>query len=128
MNKIVNDLNKEELLEKMKPLDKLDEVLLAKEDFSLKPYFETLSLTEARIKFRIRTYMVKTVKMNFPSDPIYTRELWECNECPQIDTQSHILMTCPGYQHLRVNKNFDNDHDLVKFFQQVIDLRESVDK
>ena len=61
-------------------------------------------------------------------NPIYTRELWECNECSQIDTQSHILMTCPGYQHLRVNKNFDNDHDLVKFFQQVIDLRESVDK
>ena len=69
--------------------------------------------------------MVKTVKINFPSDPSFRRDLWGCQHCDHIDTQSHILLFCPKYDNLRIMKNFDDDQDLVEFFQQVIDMREN---
>ena len=69
--------------------------------------------------------MTRLVKMNFPSDRVYSSDLWSCWHCPNIDTQAHIRH-CPAYQHLRMDKNLDNDMDLVKFFQEVIKLRESL--
>ena len=98
------------------------------EKFERKSYINEMTMKEAQTLFKFRTHMTN-VKFNYKNDKTNRQELWRCDWCQSaIDTQSHILMTCPGYQHLRVNKNFDNDHDLVKFFQQVIDLRESVDK
>ena len=98
------------------------------EKFERKCYINDMTMKEAQTYFKYRTHMINA-KFNYKNDKNYREELWRCDSCKSaIDTQSHILMTCPGYQHLRVNKNFDNDHDLVKFFQQVIDLRESVDK
>ena len=63
--------------------------------------------------------------MNYPSDKGYKADLWRCWHCPSLDTQSHI-MTCPAYQHFREDTNFDNDQDLVKFFRQVIKLRDDM--
>ena len=69
--------------------------------------------------------MTRLVKMNFPSDAGYKSDLWSCWHCPSIDTQSHIRH-CPAYQHLRENKDLDNDQDLVRYFQQVIQMREAL--
>ena len=71
--------------------------------------------------------MVRTVKMNYPSDPKNSHELWKCPHCDFIDSQRHIILTCPAYQHLRVNKFFEKDHDLVQFFQEVLKMREATD-
>ena len=71
--------------------------------------------------------MTKIVKMNFPNDVGYKRELWRCQHCPNIDTQSHI-QHCPAYEQLRAGKDLDNDQDMVKNFHQVIALRESEDE
>ena len=68
--------------------------------------------------------MTKTAKMNFPNDVGYKRELWRC---PNIDTQSHI-QTAQPFEHLRAGNDLDNDQDMVKYFQQVIALRESDDE
>ena len=112
----------------MKTKQKLDEKVLAKEDFEIKSYFTKLNVEQARLKFQIRSSMVKTVKMNYSSDPKYSHEMWKCSHCDLIDTQNHIISTCNAYQHLRVNKNLENDHDLVKFFQEVLKMREDSDK
>ena len=68
--------------------------------------------------------MTKTVKMKFPSDAGYRKDLWKCYHCPNIDTQSHIRY-CPAYEKFRNDKDLDNDQDLVKYFREVIDMREN---
>ena len=123
----IDSLNKATLLDTMKcKYKKLDHQKFAEENFELQPYLIDLQTNQARNKFRIRSFMTKTVKMNFPSDEGYKRQLWKCQHCPNIDTQSHI-QHCPAYEHLREGKNLDNDLDLVKYFQQVIAMREAND-
>ena len=60
-------------------------------------------------------------------------EFWTCSGCvdgelaKQVvgcrDTQEHVLV-CPGYADFREGKNLDVDDDLVKYFAQVIKLRQ----
>ena len=83
-----------------------------------------MNVEESRLKFQIRSSMVRSVKMNYPSDPQFKQELWECQHCLCRDTQSHIILTCPAYEDLRVNKDLENDNDLVKFFQEVLEMRD----
>ena len=120
----IEELNKSDLLSKMTNLQKIDGESLAGETFKLKSYFKELNVTEARMKFHIRSSMVRSVKMNYPSDPQFKTDLWECQHCFCIDTQSHIILTCPAYEELRVNKNLENDKDLVQFFKEVLDIRD----
>ena len=69
--------------------------------------------------------MTKTVKMHFQSDPKFAKDLWKCWHCQNIDTSIHIK-SCQAYSELRLNKNLDFDPDLVKYFEEVIQLRESM--
>ena len=123
LNEKINDLNRSELLKQMIPYKKLDHKLLTNEKFELKPYFKQLNLSQARMKFSLRSLMVKTVKLNYPSDPKYSHDLWTCWHCPQMDSQIHIL-TCDGYRDLRQDKNLEQDKDLINFYQQVLKRRE----
>ena len=119
------ELNKSDLLSKMTNLSKLNCKSLSEEKYCIKDYFSELNVEEARIKFRIRSSMMRTVKMNFSSDPKFRQDLWECQHCSYRDTQSHIILTCPAYEHLRVNKNLESDKDLVLFFQEVLERRDN---
>ena len=92
------------------------------ENLSMKPYVTDMSLRDARTMFRIKTFMTKT-KMNMKSNPKFANEMWKCDDCKKIDSQSH-LMWCPTYAPLREGKNINSDQDLVKYFQQVFKLRE----
>ena len=116
--------NKSDLIAKMTDLQKLDGKTLSDEKFEIKSYFKELNVSEARMKFHIRSSMVHSVKMNYPSDPQFRNNLWECQHCAYIDTQSHIILTCPAYEDLRVNKDLDNDKDIVQFFKEVLDRRD----
>ena len=78
--------------------------------------------------------MTPTVKMNFPSDEEFTKQLWACSGCDSVggegigsrDTQQHI-MVCPGYAELREGIDLENDRDLVKYFSKVIKQRQDDD-
>ena len=37
-------------------------------DFKLKPYFRKLNVNEAKLRFKIVSYMVPNIKMNFQSE------------------------------------------------------------
>ena len=96
-NKNIAILNRESLLEIMKTsYKKLDANELKLETFKLKPYMTKMHLTQARLNFRIRSFMTRTVKMNFSSDPGFKNQYWTCSHCPSVDTQSHIRL-CPAY-------------------------------
>ena len=72
-----------------------------------------LHISQARTKFRLRSFMTKTVKLNFASDRQFAADLWTCWHCPMVDSQSHVRI-CPAYENLRAGKNLDNDQDLVR--------------
>ena len=86
-----------------------------KEKHETKDYLKNLNLSDARLKFAIRSKMTKTVQMNFKGDQKYAKNHWRCLECQTPDTQEHIVR-CPFYQHLRVEKNMNFDKDLVDYF------------
>ena len=89
-----------------------------------KPYFDKLDLKQARAKFMLESKMIKTVKMHFQSNPDFAKNLWKCWHCQNLDTIIHIK-NCYSYRELRENKNLDDDADLVKYFEEVIQLREA---
>ena len=85
-------LNKESLLDKMKTYyKKLNHYELDSEKFELKPYMTKLDMNQARLKFRIRSCMTRTVKMNFASDPGYKNQLWSCSHCPNVEMNNSII-------------------------------------
>ena len=59
------------------------------------------------------------------SNEVFARQLWSCEHCGKIDSQSHI-MWCPSLVALREGLDIDNDLDVVSYYQQVIKLRETL--
>ena len=108
---------------------KLNLETMKNDSFELKPYMKNMNVSEARLKFKLNSFMTPTVKMNFQSDSVFTRELWTCPGCSIPgdvtgcrDTQRHI-MVCTGYESLRQDKDLSTDKGIVSYFQQVMKLR-----
>ena len=128
-------LNKDDILQKTKGYKKISYEELSKQPFMLQPYMKTLKISDARLRFKLKTFMTPTIQMNFPSDSEFADQLWTCTGCANIgstdqpsgvtgqrDTQTHVLI-CPGYAELRQGMNLDEDSDLVKYFSLVIKRR-----
>ena len=92
-----------------------------------------LNIEEARIKFKLKTKMTPTIRMNFSSDPEFESNLWTCpgfTEDKSVydkvvgcrDTQSHVML-CSGHADMSEGKDLAEDKDLVKYFQMVIKKR-----
>ena len=64
---------------KSKQYKKNDHIEFESDRFELKPYISNLNVTDARLKFKIVSHMVPTIKMNFQSDPGYTKNFWACD-------------------------------------------------
>ena len=115
---------RKELINQSLNLSKMDKSQMEKEDFGLKHYVKTLNVPDARLRFAIRTYMTRTVKMNFKGVRSYADSNWRCDICNLPDTQEHLI-SCKGYKSCRVGKDLTRDKDLVDFFRNVISLRSS---
>ena len=76
------------------------------------------------LHLRIRSGMVKT-KMNMKNNRNYSMDLWKCDDCRSMDSQSHIVW-CPAYAGLREGKDLNCDQDLVTYYQEVMKLREDL--
>ena len=125
VNEKIRKKNRKDILDNIesKNYKKLDLEELQTEEFERKPYLTELNMQAARTKFALRTRMTKTVKLNYKNDPVNKKSLWKCNDCSSIDSQEHILW-CPAYGHLRMDKNLQDDKDLTRYFQQVLQLRD----
>ena len=107
----------------MNNLDKLVGSKMSDESFKTKEYLKTMSLENARVKFKIRTEML-IVKFNYKHLPQNQKTLWKCESCQtSIDTQSHI-MWCPAYSELRIGKDINSDADLIEYVKKVMQIRE----
>ena len=103
VKKAIFSRNEKELKEKIQDYSKLEE-LKSETTCERQEYLSTMSMAEARIKFRLRTFTFPC-KMNQSSDPRFRAELWRCDSCfslldpgsrNNINSQSHILW-CPAY-------------------------------
>ena len=81
---------------------KIDSEEMAAEKFERKSYITDLRMDQARMNFRIKTKMVKNIKLNFQNDPKSVKALWKCPECSHLDSQEHVLW-CEGYSDLRMS-------------------------
>ena len=126
VKKTVGEHSGKLLLAKFEQYSKLRDGPLMEDGLSLKPYLKNLKLCEARTMFRIRTLMMPA-KFNMKNDPRFASNLWKCDSCQRIDSQSHILW-CPFFAPLREGKDVQNDKDLVEYFKKVFDIREKMEK
>ena len=136
VNAKIYEMNRDDILNQMKkPYKKISYEDHVGEKLQLQPYLESLHISDARLCFKLKSGMMATVRMNFPSDQEFSRKLWTCSGCTQDkpsqghdqvvgyrDTQTHIL-SCEGYADLRENKDLTCDKDLVKYFSLVIKKR-----
>ena len=116
--------NKKDLLYQVeKKYTKLDYEQLKDEKFEMKDYVKFMKMNDGRLRFQIRSKMVKNIAFNYSSDPKFSSQLWHCTHCDHMDSQSHVL-TCESYKFLREGKDLNSDLDLVKYFRDVLALRE----
>ena len=49
--------------------------------FNCKSYLYSLNIHDARLRFKLVSFMTPTVKMNFQSDKKFANKLWSCDSC-----------------------------------------------
>ena len=114
--------NSEEILEKMRKSKKFDFLSHKDENFETKSYFKTMTLQESRTMFSLRSQTTKTIKTHQMSNKSFASKLWKCS-CGSIDSISHIKR-CVNFKGLRDILDIEhNENDLVKYFQEVIKIR-----
>ena len=122
----IKQKNTDELRLHLKKYKKINVEEICNEECDVKPYIKEMKLQDARLRFKLRSSMVPTVKMNFQSDPKFSSDLWSCWSCSDPDSITHIKL-CLTYSDLREDLDLDVDHDLVTYFRRVIDRREETD-
>ena len=120
----IKSLNRANLIEAARNYKKIDYLSLACEEYETKEYFMNLDLNRARIKFRERAKCMKTCMTHFPSDFNNLKAGYECLSCKEgkIDTLSH-WRECSSFSMFRKHRNLDLDHDLIDYYNDIIQLR-----
>ena len=124
VRKKITELNTEFLIEWSRRYKKLDYLSLSNEEFGLKEYFLVLDLDHARLRFRERAQCLRTCKVQFPSNWKNIQMMFQCTHCDEIDSGSSHWRTCSGYTFLRKDKDLDDLHQLITYYQEIIKLRD----
>ena len=104
----------------------------ANETHGRKKYFQTLDLEGVRMRFRILSGMVNTVKSNFKQS--FKNKSLTCESCKHlmvgereedkpIDSQLHLIESCKAFEDLRTQSDLNSDAGIVSFFKEVIHRR-----
>ena len=122
----VKDFFQNELIKEIKEkYSKLEDIDTDNEKFEPKEYLKELDLSQARIKFKLRSRMIE-VRNNFKRGQQNAN--LECQGCQiSIDTQDHILF-CPFFSDLRQDLDLGQDRDLLKYYKEVMEIREKMKK
>ena len=88
----------------------------------MRGYLKELNVSESRTFFKHRTRMTRYAKTNFKNDPHYAKSLWKCDNCPNIDSEQHILW-CKEYEDLRLDKDLSNNKELCQYLKEALKLR-----
>ena len=143
VKKFIRRRNEAELLESIRGYKKLNYEELSQETFGRKSYFFSLPLDAARMRFRIASKLVQTIRTNFSSQYRRKGQLLTCPLCSKSDlnenaspatrdmsdeqqspqplhSQSHILTECEAMSDLRTECEPNDDYSLAIFFKKVV--------
>ena len=129
----VNNLNKNQLLERIRESKKINFDECVNEEFKRKAYFTELKLRDVRLRFKASSSMLETFKCNFPSK--YRKKSLACQHCRSTnlptdkqteqprDSQFHALTACPQCDTICLQYDTSTDLGLVQFFRAVLEKR-----
>ena len=81
LNKLIYQKNREQLLDWMKGYKKINFDKCKEKPHKMQLYFKRLSVQETRMKFRIDSFLVPTIRENFKSNRKYKAEKLLCPDC-----------------------------------------------
>ena len=73
--------NLEETLQWIKEYKKINYEQCRNEEYRMKEYFNTMKLSDIRMNFRRRYYMIQTIRLNFKGNKKYKSEGYRCPDC-----------------------------------------------
>ena len=138
IKKYIYDKQRKELLEDMSKYKKLNVEKLSNEPFERKAFISELNLENARMKYKILSSIVPSVRTHFSRK--YRDKSLACPACSAkdstdsssrgsnrnepSDTVEHILVACEEYNDIKDN-DFDpmDDEMLTNFFIKVVNRR-----
>ena len=132
VNNAIRKRSEENLKHQFLKYSKLKAEEFQNEDFCMKKYVNEMSLRDARTNFRLRSSTLP-LKMNMKSDPGFAEVLWRCDSCFSAgsslcpETNTHVLW-CPTYAPFREGLSLNNDNDIVKYFQKVLEFKTNLEK
>ena len=107
----------------MRSSSKIQQCAIYEEGYDVKEYLKALNPKQARLKYRERYFMLKGVKLNFPSDRAFIRDGFKCDYCPLISSQNHLINYCPEFECYRLGRNLNDDSDLCDYLADVMKFR-----
>ena len=101
---------------------------IQKEAYGQKEYIEKKNISEVRNIYRTR-FGQRDFAGNFSKDNKYRKSDWLCRCLMSKEKEAHITSTqYPIYSDIREKyNNFDNDKELVAYFDAVLERREVID-
>ena len=147
------EMTESSLIESMKRYKKIDYLKCKEEGFSLKPYFKSMNISDSRMFYRVKYFLVPTIRLNYKQDKRYTAEKWLCPDCKSSqkkpssskeknhyqhypyhhdvvdddddyrDSQYHVQFKCVMNNSLRQAYKFDDDEQVAKFFHDIVSRR-----
>ena len=143
LKELIYKKNREELLNWMKGYKKISFDYCRGRPHKMQDYFRELNIQDSRMKFRIDSFLVPTIRMNYKSHKKYKAENWLCPDCTpesvtmspsppgdlstslttlHADTQEHAYV-CLGNSDLREGRDLDKTRDQVAFFSDLVERR-----
>ena len=144
IKKKMREYDKKMIVEMSKKYKKIDQSSFPEDDFCMKPYFKSLPVDSARWKFRIFSHMTP-LAMNQKSRKKYRERGWLCLGCKGspppwgvqgqrdgdqdgddggLESDQHIFR-CWAYADLAEGKLMSRDEDIISFYKQVLERRET---
>ena len=93
----------------------------------LPEYFHDRNLSNARMKFKIRTKMVENVPVNFKNRYRYTKIGLNCVHCNVELSQNHLVI-CPERSNMRQGLDMSKLDDLVTYFRRYLTETKQTEK
>ena len=121
----IREKNKQDILTMCKGYTKVNYFEMKEEDFGLHESCKTLTLIESRSLFAIKYCMNRASKLNFASDPVFSKQLYLC-ECGEISSNLHFRY-CRKYEFLRIGKDLSSDKVLVQYFHDINKLLDEME-
>ena len=90
----------------------------------IQEYFKDRNLSNARLKFKIRSKMVDNIPGNFRNRYKYQEEGLNCTECKIEMTKQHCTI-CPAIANIREDLDMTSFDDVVTYFKRYLTIEKN---